>query len=206
MLRTQGLGHCYPNGKELMFPDLLINQGEEVLIAGPSGCGKTTLLHLLGGLLRLSKGEAWLGEYALKGRKEGELLQYRRSHIGLVFQTPRFLRSLTVRENLSLVRDLSSQKKSGVQSLLEELNIESIADQLPEQCSLGEQQRLSIACALVNAPSLILADEPTSALDDENCQKALHLLRSVSQKRNSILLVVTHDNRLKDQFSKIVEL
>ncbi len=196
----------YPNGKELVFPDIELNQGEEMLIMGPSGCGKTTLLHLLGGLMTLSRGEANLGGYSLKGRKEEELLEYRKKNIGLVFQTPKFLRSLTVSENLSLVRDLSPLKHGEIRELLEELGLEPISNQLPEQCSVGEQQRLAIACALVNGPKFILADEPTSALDDENCSKAMHLLRSVAQKRNSILMVVTHDTRLKDQFSKIVEL
>ena len=130
-----------------------------------------------------------------------QLTKFRKENLGIIFQTPKFIRSLTIGENVNAVKYFSGRGNSKSETLLAELNILDLKNALPEKCSTGEQQRASIACALINSPGIILADEPTSALDDENCRAAIDLLRKIAQTRNSILIVVTHDTRLKDSFT-----
>jgi putative ABC transport system ATP-binding protein len=133
---------------------------------------------------------------------------FRGANIGIVFQTPHFIEALTVKENLTLTQTLAGKSKDvdKVKRLLADLGVESKLNSKLNALSVGEKQRISIARALVNSPALILADEPTSALDDKNCDAVLKLVREQAKKHNSTLLIVTHDNRLKDQFEKRIEL
>ena len=137
-----------------------------------------------------------------------KLDNFRGANIGIVFQTPHFIEALTVKENLTLTQTLAGKSKNvdKVKTLLADLGVESKLNSKLNALSVGEKQRVSIARALVNSPALILADEPTSALDDKNCDAVLKLVREQAKKHNSTLLIVTHDNRLKDQFDKRIEL
>lgn len=200
-LTTMNLEHSFGN-RRIVFPDFELNNGEEILVLGPSGCGKTTLLHLLGGMLPVQKGEVKLGQYNLKGMDSKALRNYRKKNVGIVFQNPKFIRSLTIKENIELVGSLAGVKTTGAKEILDELNIGHVADLLPEKCSQGEQQRAAIAIVLIQNPAIILADEPTSALDDVNANAAVNMLRSVAHKRNAILVIVTHDTRLLNVFEK----
>lgn len=200
LLEINALQHHFDNGKRLRFPDIQLKGGEELLILGPSGCGKTTLLHLLAGILPIQSGDITYSGESLKGKNNSQLKAFRKENLGIIFQSPRFIRSLTIKENVNAVKYFSGQNNSDAEALLNELNIIALAGSLPEKCSLGEQQRAAIACALINSPKIILADEPTSALDDQNCRAAIDLLKKIAKKRNSILIVVTHDNRLMDSF------
>lgn len=204
LLEINALQHHFDDGKKISFPDLQLNKGEELLILGPSGCGKTTLLHLLAGILPIQSGEIIYNGKGLKGKNTSQLSVFRKENVGIIFQSPKFIRSLTIKENINAVKYFSGKNYSDEKVLLNELNISSLADTLPEKCSLGEQQRAAIACALINTPQIILADEPTSALDDRNCKAAIDLLKNVAKKRNSVLIIVTHDNRLMDLFSNKV--
>jgi len=169
----------------LKFPDFSLSKGEQALILGQSGCGKTTLLHLLSGLLKPNSGDVDVANENISKMSGARLDNFRGANIGIVFQTPHFIEALTVKENLRVESKLNAKLNA---------------------LSVGEKQRVSIARALVNSPALILADEPTSALDDKNCDAVLKLVREQAKKHNSTLLIVTHDNRLKDQFDKRIEL
>jgi len=208
MVKINELTYNYSSGVQLNFPDFNLEKGEQALILGQSGCGKTTLLHLLSGLLKPTTGKVVVENENISLLSGAPLDKFRGASIGVVFQIPHFIEALTVKENLTLTQSLAGKSKDveRIKSLLLDLGIESKLNSKMNALSVGEKQRVSIARALVNSPALILADEPTSALDDENCDAVLKLVREQAKKQNSTLLIVTHDNRLKDQFDKRIEL
>ena len=208
MVKINGLTYNYSSEVQLKFPDFSLSKGEQALILGQSGCGKTTLLHLLSGLLKPNSGDVDVENDNISKMSGATLDNFRGANIGIVFQTPHFIEALTVKENLTLTQTLAGKSKDvdKVKRLLVDLGVESKLNSKLNTLSVGEKQRISIARALVNSPALILADEPTSALDDKNCDAVLKLVREQAKKHNSTLLIVTHDNRLKDQFEKRIEL
>ena len=208
MVKINGLTYNYSSEIQLKFPDFSLSKGEQALILGQSGCGKTTLLHLLSGLLKPNSGDVNIENEDISKMYGAALDNFRGANIGIVFQTAHFIEALTVKENLTLTQTLAGKSKDidKIKKLLADLGVESKLNAKLNALSVGEKQRVSIARALVNSPALILADEPTSALDDKNCDAVLKLVREQAKKHNSTLLIVTHDNRLKDQFDKRVEL
>ena len=208
MVKINGLTYNYSSEVQLKFPDFSLSKGEQALILGQSGCGKTTLLHLLSGLLQPNSGKVDVENENISKMSGARLDNFRGANIGIVFQIPHFIEALTVKENLTLTQTLAGKSKNvdKVKTLLADLGVKSKLNAKLNALSVGEKQRISIARALVNSPALILADEPTSALDDENCDAVLKLVREQAKKYNSTLLIVTHDNRLKDQFDKRIEL
>lgn len=210
MLSTHNVSFAFDSagGTSLKFPDIICQRGEHWLLLGQSGSGKTTLLHLLAGLRTPLSGEIKVNETVLHQLSGAKLDKFRGREIGLIFQQSHFLRALTVGENLALARQLvglpADSKK--INALLEQLNIGHKLKALPSELSVGEQQRVAIARALVNNPTVILADEPTSALDDKNTEQVVALLKAQAQAANATLLVVTHDNRLKNIFDQQIEL
>ena len=208
MVKINGLTYNYSSEVQLKFPNFSLSKGEQALIIGQSGCGKTTLLHLLSGLLKPNSGVVDVENENISNMSGATLDNFRGANIGIVFQTPHFIEALTVKENLTLTQTLAGMSKNvpKIKSLLTDLGVEGKLNSKLNALSVGEKQRVSIARALVNSPALILADEPTSALDDENCDAVLKLVREQAKKHNSTLLIVTHDNRLKDQFDKRIEL
>ncbi len=202
MLKTQHISYSYGNDTTLSFPDINIPDKSQGLILGKSGCGKTTLLHLLGGLLKPKTGTIELNLTTLNSLKGSAIDKFRGQEIGIIFQTPHFIDSLSVKENLLLAQSLAGNKKNieSIKSILRELNISDKLNTNTKELSQGQKQRVSIARALINSPQLILADEPTSALDDENCTAVINLLKEQAEKSDATLLVVTHDNRLSNLF------
>ena len=134
--------------------------------------------------------------------------QFRGSHIGMIFQQSHFVRNLSVLDNLLLSLYLSNkiQDKKRAIHLLQEIGLADKLNNMPDELSQGEQQRAAIATALIKTPDLILADEPTSSLDDNNCQKIITLLKEQASLTNAKLIIITHDQRLKDQFNTSIEL
>ena len=208
MITTKNLIFNYNSATHFAFPDLQCHAAETLLITGGSGKGKTTLLHLLGGLLRPVSGEITIDTTNINALSEKELDHFRGKNIGLVLQQSHFISSLNVLENVELASWLSDKKKKTekAQNLLEQLDLKDQLYKLPSQLSIGQQQRVSIARALINEPKLLLADEPTSSLDDENAMIVANLLSDLSKKYNAALVIVTHDQRLKERFTNIISL
>jgi lipoprotein-releasing system ATP-binding protein len=202
MLKTRNVRFRYDSEHAFHMPDLSLSSGEDLLVLGSSGSGKTTLLNILGGLLRPQEGEVVVGDTSIYDLKGAALDKFRGRHIGMVFQKPHILAPLTVRENLQLAAYLSGGEAFELDEILAELNIGPKADAKIQNLSEGEAQRVSIARALVNHPKVILADEPTASLDDANAERVINLLKSQAKKLNSILIVVTHDQRVKNHFDK----
>ena len=206
MLGTKNLRFKYDNNLELNFPDIKTSK-ENLLILGASGVGKTTFLHLLSGLLKPMNGEIDLLGTKISNLKMSEMDRFRGKNIGIVFQKPHFINSLTVKENLQLAQYISKKNdKNRIQSLLESLGIEDKANKKTQNLSQGEKQRVSIALAIVNSPKLILADEPTSSLDDLNCDKVINILKNQASKYKAKLIIITHDYRLKKHFKNTLSL
>lgn len=208
IIQTSNLSYSFSKGPNLTFPDIHAEAKSELLILGGSGTGKTTLLHLLAGLRKPSSGNVTVNGTKLGSLNGASLDRFRGKHIGVVFQTSHFVQSLSVIENVMLAPYFSGNKiaKSTAEQVLDRLNILSKKNKKTSDLSVGEQQRVAIARALLNSPSLILADEPTSALDDVNAKEVLNLLREHTHALNAALLVVTHDNRLKEEVKHHLEL
>lgn len=202
MISTKNLRFSYSKDQEFIFPDLYCEAGSTLLITGDSGKGKTTYLHILAGLLQPKSGEIIIDNTDLVSLSEKKTDKFRGKNIGVVFQKSYFIAALTILENLEMASWLSTGKKhtKRAKRLLEQLGIENQAEKLPSQLSIGQQQRVSIARALMNEPKVLLADEPTSSLDDKNAEKVIDLLTSLSKEYKAALLIVTHDSRIKEKF------
>lgn len=207
MIKTKGVEFNYDNQVFFKFQDINLKSSENLLIIGSSGIGKTTLLHLLAGLLESSSGSIKLFEKELSDLSSHQLDKFRKNNIGIVFQRPHFVNSLTVKENLQLAQYIANKKdNSRIENILKNLNIFDKSDKKTNQLSQGEKQRASIALAIVNSPKLILADEPTSSLDDVNCDNVIKLLKKQATDFGAQLIVITHDSRLKKHFKNSIEL
>ena len=206
MLQTKNLRYSYNNQQVLQFPDMHCKKGENWLLLGQSGSGKTTFLHLLGGLLSPQSGSIRIGDTDMATLKTAALDHFRGQHIGIIFQTPHFVKALTVEENLALAQQLAGfkQDKILIFNLLQKLNLSHKLKSKPSELSVGEAQRVAIARALINRPTVILADEPTSALDDKNTDEVIQLLEKQAAEAGATLLIVTHDGRLKNYFKNQV--
>jgi len=159
MIKTKGVEFNYDNQVFFKFQDIDLKSSENLLIIGSSGIGKTTLLHLLAGLLESSSGSIKLFEKELSDLSSHQLDKFRKNNIGIVFQRPHFVNSLTVKENLQLAQYIANKKDNNrIENILINLNIFDKSDKKTNQLSQGEKQRASIALAIVNSPKLILAD------------------------------------------------
>ncbi|MDB4539797.1 ATP-binding cassette domain-containing protein [Saprospiraceae bacterium] len=209
MLRTNKLYHQYKNQETINFPNLLCEVDKPTLILGKSGVGKTTLLHLLGGIIKAPPDSSVIiKDQDISQLNNKQLDAFRGKKIGIVFQKSNFIHSLRSDENLKLYSYLSKTKfdQKRVEDIVSRLELMDKMKQFPQHLSIGEQQRLAIARALINGPSVILADEPTSALDDENCENVIQLLQEQAKLENAALIIVTHDQRLKNYFSNQITL
>ncbi len=208
MLETRNLTFAYNAQKQFSFPDVACADDETLLILGQSGRGKTTLLHLLALLLTPQSGQVVVNGTELSRLAVAEAVAFRAKNIGLVYQRPHFVHALNVLDNLILANYLAGLKPDPTRArqLAERLGF---ADHLPKkttQLSLGEQQRVGIARALMNRARVLLADEPTSNLDDENCERVVTLLTEQAHDVGASLVIVTHDQRLKERVGNQVSL
>ena len=208
MFKTQSLCFAYNEDTKFEFPDIDLSPGEDLLILGESGVGKTTLLHLMAGLLKPVSGSVELVGKKLNELSTANLDLYRGQNIGLVFQRPHFIQSLSLLENLAMIQYLAGKKQDTerIKQVLTSLGIGHKLKEKPNNLSIGEQQRASIAMAVVNNPKLILADEPTSSLDDKNCSRVANLLKEQASETGAQLIIITHDHRLKNLFPNTLEL
>ena len=193
---------------KLRYPDWKIAKGSQAMILGGSGSGKTTLLHIATGLLIPSQGEVTLGGKIISKMKAGELDKFRGRTVGMIFQKPHLVKSLSVEENITLAGRFNGQniKKDRINHVLETLGIGDLNKRRPYELSEGQAQRVSIVRAVIHQPALLAADEPTASLDDENCEKVISLLKSQAEKCGATLLIATHDQRVKEAFTNLLEL
>ena len=205
-----------PDGSTLAVIDIdqfRIEAGEQVALIGTSGSGKTTLLHLIAGILAPDSGQIIFespgGQRAdLARMSEAERDVFRGRHIGYVFQTHHLLPGFTAMENVLLGMTFTGRRadRSWAKHLLEEVGLADRLNFKPEKLSVGQQQRVAVARALANRPSLVLADEPTGALDARNAQQVLQLVCNLCREINAALLLVSHDLNIAHQLPRVVSL
>ncbi|MGB0422715.1 MAG: ABC transporter ATP-binding protein [Flavobacteriales bacterium] len=208
MLEGKSITFQYPNGPSFEFPDFKCESKGELLLLGNSGKGKTTLLHLIAGLIKPNSGEIILNGADMAKMTSSELDRFRGNNIGIVFQTAHFVKSLSVGDNLILPHFVNKKpiNKDKAKSILSRLNLSHKFNSKVKNLSVGEQQRVAIARAMMNNPKVLLADEPTSALDDHNAFEVIDLLKEQAEATGAALVIVTHDQRLKDRVSNKIEL
>ena len=206
MLKTESLNIDYVE-RSLSFPDIDMSNTNQLLIIGQSGRGKTSLLNAIGGLQKPSAGKVWINETDIYQLSSKKLDFFRGRNIGFVFQQPHFITSLDVESNLKFAQYFVGKKDVMViHKLLDQVGLLHRKKSRIHELSEGEKQRISIIRAVINSPSIILADEPTSALDDNSCEKILELINSIAVENNAKLIIVTHDQRLKDKYSQKLNL
>lgn len=206
MIETKSLKFSYDGKFVFEFPNIKLKNGENLLILGNSGIGKSTLLHNLAGILTPQSGSIKIFGNDISKFSEIEIDKFRGKNIGIIFQRPHFVNSLTVKENLQLAQFLGKNLEGDIIETLRSLKILDKIDKKPKDLSQGEKQRVSIAIAIINSPKLILADEPTSSLDDSNCNNVVNILKEQASKKNAQLIVITHDSRLKKHFRTSLQL
>ena len=190
----------------LYVPEFSLQQYEQVALRGASGSGKTTFLHLLAGVLPADSGTVSVDGTSLHLLTESQRDQLRVGKIGYVFQSFNLLNGFTCLENITLAMNLNgSNDVDRAKSLLSDVGLWDRKNHYPHQLSIGQQQRVAIARALVNQPKLVLADEPTGNLDPFNTDRSLILLRKLCQQWGSSLILVSHDDRVMEQFESQVE-
>lgn len=181
-----------------------INQGEFVVILGPSGAGKSTLLNLLGGLDKASSGLIRVGENIISNYTDSNLTSYRAHDIGFIFQFYNIMPTLTVEENINLVKDVTNTSKNS-KEVLKSVGLLNHINKFPSELSGGEQQRVSIARAIMKNPKILLCDEPTGALDSKTGVEVLKLLRKEADLDTTVV-VVTHNSLIAEIADRVIKL
>lgn len=206
MLAVRAVSHRYANMLVLAVPDFELARDEHCALIGPSGVGKTTLLHVLAGILRPTSGSVTLdGEVLYPAADRND--RWRATRIGVIPQLLHLLPSLSALDNVRLAQYFVGSAESGTaRALLKDLGLQARLNARPEKLSVGEQQRVAIARAIVNKPRLLLADEPTSSLDDSNSERAVELLFEAARMTGALLVVATHDARIRERFARQVHL
>ncbi len=184
--------------------DLNINQGEFVVILGPSGAGKSTLLNLLGGMDKTTSGSIKIGEEDIAKYNDQELTRYRANDVGFIFQFYNIMPTLTVEENINLITDVTNTSKNA-KEVLKSVGLLKHADKFPQELSGGEQQRVSIARAIMKNPEVLLCDEPTGALDSKTGVEVLKLLREQADNDTTVI-IVTHNSLIADIADRIIRI
>ena len=213
MLETLGLEYHYEHGKKIVFPDIGLKRGQRLLISGFSGCGKTTLLSLIAGALKLQAGDIKFDGINYSTMSSLLLDQFRADHIGYIFQTLNLIPFLSVSENIALGVRFSQSRKSKVSNLSQEvvrlvssLGLEREALKIPvSRLSVGQQQRVAAARALIGKPDLILADEPTSALDSDTTKKFLNEVMETFDSNKQAIIMVSHDASIAPYFDTVID-
>ena len=185
--------------------DLKIEKGEFCVLLGPSGSGKSTLLNIIGGIDGADEGSITIEGERLEDMTEKKLSLYRRKHLGYIFQMYNLIPNLTVRENIEVGAYLSEQPLD-VDELLHTLGLYEHQRKLPNQLSGGQQQRTAIGRAIVKNPDILLCDEPTGALDYHTSKEILKLIETVNQRYGNTIIMVTHNDAIKDMADRVVKL
>jgi len=214
VIEVKGLRKVYQTGtievNALKGIDLDICKGEFTAIAGPSGSGKTTLLNLVSGLDTPTSGQVKLGEKFLNRMSGRELCDFRRDHIGFIFQSYNLIPVLTVHENIEYIMLLQKvgrkERRERVAAVLEEVGLGGMAKRFPVELSGGQQQRIAIARAIVSSPDIILADEPTANLDSKTGEALLDIMHRLNEAHGTTFLFSTHDQMIMDRANRLIKL
>ncbi len=214
IIRTQELTKIFGDGSEVVALDkvtLEVASGEFLVVSGPSGSGKSTLLNLIGALDEPTQGNLVVNGVDTKELKGTELADFRRNHIGFVFQFYNLVPVLTALENIMVPllpyrRQLDFDLEERAHSLLTTVELQARVDHLPAQLSGGEQQRVAIARALVNTPELILADEPTGNIDSRTGSRIVNLLRDLNREHGVTVILVTHNEVIAQKATRVLKL
>ena len=209
VFRARALSKTYRNGaievQALRAVDLEVAAGEFIVLLGPSGSGKSTLLNILGGLDTPSSGALFFREQELSHASEAELTEFRRRHVGFVFQFYNLIPSLTVRENVALVTEIADAPMP-VDEAIARVGLTPRRDHFPAQLSGGEQQRVAIARAIAKRPELLLCDEPTGALDYQTGKLVLEVIARINAELGTTTLVITHNAAIAGMADRVIRL
>ena len=209
VFRAHGLTKTYRMGEAeiqaLRGVDLEIRAGEFIVLLGASGSGKSTLLNILGGLDTPTSGEILFKDEDLSRADEAALTRYRRSHVGFVFQFYNLIPSLTARENVALVTDISPDPMPAAEAL-GRVGLAERLDHFPSQLSGGEQQRVAIARAIAKRPQVLLCDEPTGALDYETGKLVLEVIAKINAELGTTAMVITHNAAIAGMADRVLKL
>jgi putative ABC transport system ATP-binding protein len=184
---------------------LTIEKGEFIVILGPSGSGKSTLLNVISGLDSVTSGEITFNGQPLTGLSEDELVEFRRTYLGFIFQQYNLLQELTVYENIQIGADLG-QNPLNIDDLLRKVGLESARSKYPYQLSGGEQQRVSVARSLAKNPAIIFCDEPTGALDEKNSKQILKILQELNHDYQTTVVVITHNGGIAEMADRVIRM
>lgn len=182
-----------------------VEKGDICVLLGPSGSGKSTLLNIIGGIETADSGSVCINGEQIEDMNEKRLSLYRRNHLGYVFQFYNLIPNLTVKENIEVGAYLSKQPLD-VDELLHTLGLWEHKDKIPNQLSGGQQQRTAIGRALVKNPDILLCDEPTGALDYKTSKDILQLIEQVNQKYGNTVIIVTHNDAIKNMADQVIKL
>jgi putative ABC transport system ATP-binding protein len=206
-LRARGLCKVYRTGEvdvhALRSLDLVLETGELVVLLGPSGSGKSTLLNILGGLDTATSGEAWFLDHELSRLDDAGLTQYRREHVGFVFQFYNLIPSLTALENVALVTEIARNPMAPGDALAL-VGLGARLHHFPAQLSGGEQQRVAIARAIAKRPDLLLCDEPTGALDSQTGVLVLEAIERTHEELGTSTVLITHNAMIADMADRVL--
>lgn len=189
---------------------ITIEQGEFTAIIGPSGSGKTTLLHLIGGLDEPNGGDVLLGGANIAEMSGNELSDFRRDHIGFIFQAYNLIPVLSAEENIEYIMLLqgrpAAERKARVRDMLHTVGLDGLGERRPAQLSGGQQQRVAVARAMASNPQIILADEPTANLDSHTGISLLETMRELNQSLNMTFVFSTHDEKIMERATRLIHL
>lgn len=210
MIKAKNIYYSYGKLEVLKGLNIEINKGEFISIIGDSGAGKTTLLQLLGTLENIQSGTLTINNIEPKKLSNFELAKFRNQEIGFIFQFHNLLNEFTALENICLPAFINGTPKQEAETmgleLLELLKISNKADFCPNELSGGEQQRVAVARALINSPSIILADEPSGNLDSKNAKELYEIFIDLNKKKSQTIVVITHNLELAKAADKIIEI
>jgi putative ABC transport system ATP-binding protein len=214
VIKAENIIKTYQTGKievkAVRGISLEIEQGEFTALVGSSGCGKTTLLNILNGLDNPTSGNVFLSGKNLNDMSEKELSDFRRDHVGFIFQSYNLIPVLSVKENIEYVMTLQGvskrERNERVAEILEIVGLEDMKDRFPAEMSGGQQQRVAVARAVVTKPDIILADEPTANLDSETGAILLDMMKDLNEKLGTTFLFATHDSLVMDRVKRLVRL
>jgi putative ABC transport system ATP-binding protein len=204
---TQKLCKTYGTGESVVHAlrdvDIKIPQGELIVLLGASGSGKSTFLNILGGLDSATSGTASFLDHALTAMNEHALTQYRRQHVGFVFQFYNLMPSLTAYENVELVTEIAANPFTPDEAL-SLVGLEHRLHHYPSQLSGGEQQRVAIARAIAKKPSVLFCDEPTGALDSNTGRAVLRVLQDINEQLNTTVIIITHATATAEMADRVI--